>query len=83
MRHPRTPIVLRKTWNMETDSIVKAEIVRISNSLMVADTGADADAQKVAADILEQALKSTDPIIKTAADMVVLDKQEAAAVIKK
>lgn len=83
MRHPRTPIVLRKTWNMETDSTVKAEIVRISNSLMVADTGADADAQKVAADILEQALKSTDPIIKTAADMVVLDKQEAAAVIKK
>ena len=83
MRHPRTPIVLRKTWNIETDSMVKAEIVRISNSLMVADTGASKEEQQFAEDILNQALKSTDPIVKTAADLVVLDKKEAAAVVKK
>lgn len=83
MRHQRTPIVLRKTWNIETDSAVKAEIVRISNSLMVADTGASKEEQQFAEDILNQALKSSDPIIKAAADLVVLDKQEAAAVAKK
>jgi len=83
MRHQRTPIVLRKTWNIETDSTVKAEIVRISNSLMVADTGASKEEQQFAEDILNQALKSTDPIIKVAADLVVQDKREAAAVAKK
>ena len=83
MRHQRTPIVLRKTWNIETDSAVKAEIVRISNSLMVADTGASKEEQQFAEDILNQALKSIDPVIKAAADLVVQDKQEAAAVAKK
>jgi vesicle coat complex subunit len=83
MRHQRTPIVLRKTWNIETDSAVKAEIVRISNSLMVADTGASKEEQQFAEDILNQAIKSTDPIVKAAADLVVLDKQEAAAIAKK
>jgi len=83
MRHQRTPIVLRKTWNIETDSAVKAEIVRISNSLMVADTGASKEEQQFAEDILNQALKSTDLVIKAAADLVVQDKQEAAAVAKK
>lgn len=83
MRHQRTPIVLRKTWNIETESAVKAEIVRISNSLMVADTGASKEEQQFAEDILNQALKSTDPIVKAAADLVILDKQEAAAIAKR
>lgn len=70
MRHERTPSILKKSYNLEADSDVKAEIVRISNSLMSNLTGATAAETEAAAYILEDALKSGDPIIRGAAEEV-------------
>jgi hypothetical protein len=67
MNHPRTPAILRKTWNLEQESDVKAEIVRISTSLMAENAGADEESRKVADTILAEALASDDGKIKRAA----------------
>lgn len=80
MRHERTPMILRKTYNLEQVSDVKAEIVRITNSLMAANSGATAEELKVADDILQDALKSTDEVVKAAADEVVRHREEATAI---
>ncbi len=67
MDHVRTPIILLKTWNMETDSRVKAEIVRITTSLMTDNAGASSEGRKVADEILTAALASDDAEVKRVA----------------
>lgn len=70
MRHPRTPGILRRTYTLEQDSQVKAEIVRIATSLMSDISGADEESLRVANMILEDALKSTDSVVKEMAETV-------------
>lgn len=65
--HARAPVILRRTWNTETDSRVKSEIVRIATSLMAGNAGASQQARDVADEILEQALDSDDEHVKLAA----------------
>lgn len=75
MRHERTPGILRRAYNLEVDSGVKAQIVRIATSLRSED---DTHASAVVAEeILQDALKSADEVVKKAADGVV--SQRAAA----
>lgn len=79
MAHTRTPGILRRTWNLEQDSTVKAEIVRITTSLMSENAGASDEARKVADDILTDATKSTDPEVKSAAEQAIKNREESAA----
>lgn len=77
--HKRTPSILRRTWGIEANSSVRAEIVRISTSLMADNAGASEDAKSVANAILQEALDSSDPVVKAAADAVEANRQRAAA----
>jgi HEAT repeat protein len=76
MRHPRTPGILRRTYNLEQDSGVKAEIVRIVTSLMSDIAGANAESRAVADYILQDALKSSDAKVKAAAEEVVKSREQ-------
>jgi hypothetical protein len=67
MRHERTPIILRKSYNLEQNSDVKAEIVRISNSLMAQNAGGTAAERDVAEFILHDALTHSDAKVQAAA----------------
>jgi HEAT repeat protein len=78
MRHERTPGILRRAYNLEQESAVKAQIVRVTTSLMTSDTGSAGSG--VAEDILQQALKSTDTLVKKAADEVMKNRAKVSAV---
>lgn len=67
MRHARTPEILRRSYTMEQNSDVKAEIVRITTSLMNLTAGANEMERDVANHILNDALASPDSIVKEAA----------------
>jgi HEAT repeat protein len=67
MRHVRTPGILRRSYTMEQNSDIKAEIVRITTSLMNQSAGANEAERDVANHILSDALASTDAIVKEAA----------------
>jgi HEAT repeat protein len=77
MRHARTPGILRRSYLLEQDSAVKAQMVRVANSL--ADDDKASDSAKVAEDILQDALKSKDERVKKAADDVVQNRARAQA----
>jgi hypothetical protein len=79
MRHERTPGILKRTYNVEDNHEVKAEIVRISTSLMSGITGANATELEAADYILQDALKSSDAKIKSAADEAQRNRQTVAA----
>jgi HEAT repeat protein len=79
MHHERTPFILRKTYNLEQDSDVKAEIVRITTSLMSELAGAGEQAREVSDEILRDALSSSDPVVKKAAEEAQLNRERAAA----
>ena len=79
MKHDRTPSILRKTYNLEQNSEVKAEIVRIATSLMADNSGGTEEGKAVADFILEDALKSDDLLVKEAADRVVESRTTAAS----
>ena len=78
MRHERTPGILRRAYNLEQDSTVKAQIVRVVTSLMADDTGSGST--NVAEDILQLALSSTDALVKKAADEVMKNRAKAQPV---
>ncbi|MEO8610305.1 MAG: HEAT repeat domain-containing protein [Chloroflexota bacterium] len=78
MRHERTAGILRRAYNLEQDSAVKAQIVRVTTSLMADDTGSAGTT--VAEDILQQALKSTDVLVKKAADEVMKNRAKVQAI---
>ncbi|PJF21210.1 MAG: hypothetical protein CUN56_12270 [Phototrophicales bacterium] len=78
MGHKRTPGILRKTWNLEQNSTVKAEIVRITASLMSKSAGASDEARQVADEILADASKSDDPEIRAAAELAIKNREETA-----
>ncbi len=78
--HVRTPGILRRTWNIETDSRVKAELVRISTSLMTDEAGASDEARQVADSILASALASHDDKVRNVAQAVVDNRQRAASI---
>lgn len=75
MRHRRTPDILRRAYMLETDSLVKAQIVRVSNSLM--DENPASASWKAAETILQDALKSADERVKKAADEIVANRARA------
>ncbi|MAS34656.1 MAG: hypothetical protein CL610_11660 [Anaerolineaceae bacterium] len=70
MRHARTPIVLRQAYFRETDSTVKAQMVRVIANLMRDNTGAG-DAAQVAEQILKNALESPDAKVRHVAEQIV------------
>jgi len=80
MRHERTPQILRKTYNLERNLEVKAEIVRVACSLISEITGATAQELAVVDAILQDALASTEPQLKEAAQDVLKNRELAAAV---
>ena len=79
MRHERTPGILRRAYNIEQDSKVKAEMVRITNSLMSQNAGATREELDIANTILQDALNSNDAILKAAAEDVQKNKQRGQA----
>jgi HEAT repeat protein len=79
MKHDRTPSILRKSYNLEQNSEVKAEIVRIATSLMADNSGGTEEGKAVADFILEDALKSDDLVVKEAADRVIENRSTAAS----
>lgn len=80
MRHDRTPIVLRQAYRRESDSEVKAQMVRVATSLMAQNTGAG-DAVNVADEILQDALQSKDDRVRQVAEEVAKSRQKAATAI--
>lgn len=77
MRHTRTPGILRRSYLLEQDSVVKAQMVRVANSL--ADDDKTSDSAKVAEEILQDALKSKDERVRKAADDIVQNRARARA----
>ena len=71
MRHERTPAILKRAYTIENDSEVKAHIVRVSAGLM----------SKASEDILADALKSSDPLVKAIADQIMADRERAGFVL--
>jgi len=80
MRHKRTPGILKRSYNLEQNSDVKSEIVRIATSLMSDVAGADLENREVANFILQDALQSSDPKVKTAAEEVTRNREKMMAV---
>ena len=80
MRHERTPIVLRQAYHRETDSKVKAQMVRVATSLMAETTGAG-EAVKVAEEILEDALESADSKVRHIAEEIAAKRGAAQPAI--
>lgn len=80
MKHERTPAILRKSYTIEEDSEVKAEIVRIATSLMADIAGANEAELEVSEHILQDALQSKDGLVRKAADRVVENRRRIAAV---
>ncbi|MCB9452060.1 MAG: HEAT repeat domain-containing protein [Anaerolineaceae bacterium] len=75
MRHERTPGILRRAYILEGDSHVKAQIVRVATSLRSED---DSHASAIVAEeILSDALKSQDEVVKKAADGVAAHRATA------
>jgi HEAT repeat protein len=72
MRHERTPGILWRSYNLEPDSAVKAQIVRVATSLML-DEG-DGNSTKTADNILKDALMSKAEAVKKAADEVMRNR---------
>lgn len=72
MRHERTPAILMKTYRIELDEDVKAHIVRIAAGLM----------SKASEDILEDALKSTQPKVKAMAEKIIAERERAGVVLQ-
>jgi HEAT repeat protein len=75
MPHERTPGIIRRAYNLEQDSTVKAQMVRVANSLMVEDPNSAAG--KTADDILQDALKSKDNLVKKVAEEIVKNRAKA------
>lgn len=74
MRHTRTPIVLRLAYRRETNSEVKAQMVKVVASLMAENTGAG-EAVKVADEILQDALQSSDAKVRHIANEVIESRE--------
>jgi HEAT repeat protein len=70
MRHERTGGILKRAYLRETDSQVKAQMVRVATSLMAENTGRE-NSVEVAEEILQDALKSKDPVVLKAAQDIV------------
>ncbi|MFW5691127.1 MAG: HEAT repeat domain-containing protein [Chloroflexota bacterium] len=77
MGHARTPGIIRRTWTLEQDSSVRAEIVRIATSLMAENAGASEEARQVADMILTDALASGDEAVQTVALGVKANREAA------
>jgi HEAT repeat protein len=70
MRHERTPTILKKTYRLDMDSEVKAHIVRVTANLM----------SEASEEILQDALKSDDEVVKNAADKI-MDERERTSIV--
>ena len=70
MNHPRMPAILRQAYYRERDSEVKAHMVRVAVSLM----------SEVGEELLQDALKSDDELVKAAADKITRDRAKASVV---
>ncbi|MFN8375806.1 MAG: HEAT repeat domain-containing protein [Anaerolineae bacterium] len=66
MRHARMPGILKRAYMMETDSEVKAHIVRVAASLM----------SPVGEEILQDALKSRDATVCAAAEKIMQERAQ-------
>lgn len=64
MRHTRTPIVIRQAYFRETDSEVKAQIVRVATSLM----------SEAGEGILQDALTSKDQRVRNTAEEIIKNR---------
>lgn len=73
MRHERAPSILRRAYRLEWEPAVKAQIVRVTTSLMV-DDPTSADAQ-LAEEILQDALQSADERVRQTALEIVESRQ--------
>ncbi len=67
MRHERTPGILKRAYNIEMDSEVKAHIVRVAASLMSA----------AGEEILRDALRNDDEAVKKVAGKIMADRGRA------
>ncbi len=79
MRHERAPGILRRSYLLEQDSRVKGQIVRVANSLMSDDK--ESPSAKVADEILQDALKSKDEVVKKVADEIALSRSGTQAAV--
>lgn len=70
LRHERTPFILKKTYRLETDSDVKAHIVRVSAGLMSA----------ASEEILQDALANQDAGVRQAAEKIMADRERSGII---
>jgi HEAT repeat protein len=71
MRHPRAASLLTGAYDRESDSSAKAEIVRVAAGLM----------STVGEAILQDALASSDPAVRQAADQIMLERERAGGAL--
>lgn len=67
LRHERTPAILKKTYRIESESLVKSHIVRVVAGLM----------SVASEEILADALQSKDDMVKQTAQKVMEDRERA------
>jgi HEAT repeat protein len=79
MRHERAPGILLRSYYLEQESAVKAQIVRVATSLMSDDI--DSPSAKVGAEILQDALNSKDELVKKVADEINQSRSRLSAVV--
>jgi HEAT repeat protein len=71
MRHPRTPVVLKRAYTIEQDAEVKAQMVRVAASL----------SSEAGNEILQDALKSAIERVREMAEQIARDRSQRAAAV--
>lgn len=70
MRHERTPAILKKTYRIETNSEVKAHIVRVAAGLM----------NDASEDILNDAINQDDELVRKTAQKIIEERERSGVV---
>ncbi|MFZ4814770.1 MAG: HEAT repeat domain-containing protein [Phototrophicaceae bacterium] len=83
MRHTRTPGIIRRTYHGETNPRIKAQIVKVATSLMTLESGGNEESERVSQDLLNDALNSSEPEVRFAAEAVVTSRARSAAMSNK
>lgn len=83
MRHERTPGLIRRVYTAEMDPKVKSHIVKVATSLMSLESGGTAESETVSQYVLNDALNSSDPVVRFTAEEVVNNRARSAAMTNK
>jgi hypothetical protein len=79
LRHERAPSILRRSYYLEQDGDVKAQMVRVATSLMTDDTGSTS--ARIADEILQDALQNRDERIRKVGQEIAANRSRAGMLV--